>query len=222
MTPSTDKTALVVRGGWDGHFPVEASDRYAKVLEREGYDVTTSETLDSYLDADLLRNTDLIVQCWTMGTITGEQVAGLSAAVRAGTGFAGWHGGVIDAFRDSTAYQLITGGQFVHHPRGFVEYEVRPVPGKEEHPVTAGLEAFTVCTEQYYVHTDPTIDVLAVTDFVDDPDLPGAAGTTVPVAWTRRWGAGRVFVTTLGHAPADLEVRQTHAMVTRGLTWATR
>ncbi|MEV5703752.1 ThuA domain-containing protein [Actinoallomurus sp. NPDC052274] len=222
MTPSSGKTALVVRGGWDGHLPIEASDRYAKVLERGGYDVTTSESLDSYLDADLLRNTDLIVQCWTMGTITHEQVAGLSAAVRAGTGFAGWHGGVIDAFRDATAYHLITGGQFVHHPRGFVEYEVRPVPGKEEHPVIAGLEAFTVRTEQYYVHVDPTIDVLAVTDFIDDPDLPGAAGTTVPVAWTRRWGAGRVFVTTLGHAPADLEVSQTHDMITRGLTWATR
>jgi uncharacterized protein len=221
-TPFTSKTALVVRGGWDGHVPIEASDRYAEALKLAGYEVTMSETLDSYLDAELLRSTDLIVQCWTMGTITSEQVAGLSAAVRAGTGFAGWHGGVIDSFRETPAYQLITGGQFVHHPRDFVEYEVRPVPERDAHPVIAGLGAFKVRTEQYYVHVDPAIDVFAVTDFVDDPDLPGAAGSTVPVTWTRRWGAGRVFVTTLGHAMADLEVPQTHEMITRGLTWATR
>ena len=91
------------------------------------YDVTVSDTLDSYLDEALLAATDLIVQCWTMGQITGEQMAGLIRAVRAGTGFAGWHGGIIDAFRNETRYQLMTGGQFVHHPRGV--HHVRGVRG---------------------------------------------------------------------------------------------
>jgi type 1 glutamine amidotransferase len=212
-------TALVVRGGWTGHNPVEATDRYAEGLRRNGYRVTTSDTLDSYLDDELLRGTDLIVQCWTMGTIGADQLAGLSAAIRAGTGFAGWHGGMIDAFRNEPAYQLITGGQFVHHPKGFVDYQVRPVG---THPVVAGLGTFAVHTEQYYVHVDPTINVHAVTDFVDDPDLPGAAGTTMPVAWTKKWGAGRVFVTTLGHRMADFDVPETDALITRGLAWASR
>jgi hypothetical protein len=212
-------TALVVRGGWPGHCPVEATDRYADVLRQNGYRVTTSDTLDSYLDDELLRGTDLIVQCWTMGTIRADQLAGLSAAIRAGTGFAGWHGGVIDAFRAEPGYHLITGGQFVHHPKGFVDYQVRPVG---THPVVAGLGTFDVHTEQYYVQVDPSIDVHAVTDFVDDPDLPGAAGTTMPVAWTRRWGAGRVFVTTLGHHMPDFDVPATHALITRGLAWASR
>jgi uncharacterized protein len=212
-------TALVVRGGWLGHSPVEATDRYAEALRRNGYRVTTSDTLDSYLDDELLRGTDLIVQCWTMGTIRGDQLAGLSAAIRAGTGFAGWHGGMIDAFRAQPAYSLITGGQFVHHPKGFVDYQVRPVG---THPVVAGLGTFGVHTEQYYVQVDPSIDVHAVTDYVDDPDVPGAAGTTMPVAWTKQWGAGRVFVTTLGHRLADLDVPETHELITRGLAWASR
>jgi type 1 glutamine amidotransferase len=212
-------TALVVRGGWTGHSPVEATDRYAEILRRDGYRVTTSDSLDSYLDHELLRGTDLIVQCWTMGTIEADQLAGLSAAIRAGTGFAGWHGGMIDAFRTEPAYQLITGGQFVHHPKGFVDYQVRPVG---THPVVAGLGTFAVHTEQYYVHVDPTINVHAVTDFVDDPDLPGAAGTTMPVAWTKKWGAGRVFVTTLGHRMADFDVPETDTLITRGLAWASR
>ncbi len=119
MPPAETKRALVVRGGWDGHAPVAATNRYAGVLKEDGYEVTVSDTLDSYLDAHLLAATDLVVQCWTMGDITAPQLEGLSRAVRAGTGLAGWHGGIVDAFRSDTRYQLMTGGQFVHHPREF-------------------------------------------------------------------------------------------------------
>lgn len=217
-----DKTALVVRGGWEGHSPVELTDRYAAELEKRGYRVTTSQTLDSYLDAAALAETDLIVQCWTMGTITDAQLAGLWAAVRAGTGLAGWHGGIIDSFRDAPRYQLITGGQFIHHPREFVDYRVRPAPGRESHPLVAGMTPYAVHTEQYYVHVDPSVDVHAVTDYVEDPEMPEAAGRVMPVVWTRAWGAGRVFVTALGHKPDDHDVPRTGETIIRGMIWATR
>lgn len=218
------KHALVVRGGWDGHVPVAATDRYATALKADGYAVTVSDTLDSYLDADLLAATDLVVQCWTMGEITGAQIDGLSRAVRAGTGLAGWHGGIVDAFRAETRYQLMTGGQFVYHPREFTTFEVRPVPEKADHPVLAGggIGPFTVTTEQYYLHVDPAIDVLAVTEYGPDPDRPELVGTTMPVTWTKLWGAGRVFITTLGHNLADLEVPEADAMIRKGMAWATR
>lgn len=218
----TVKHALVVRGGWAGHVPVPAGDRYATTLREAGYQVTVSDSLDSYLDQELLAATDLIVQCWTMGEITREQVAGLSLAVRAGTGFAGWHGGIIDSFRSQTHYQLMTGGQFVHHPKEHTTYEVRPLPGAAGHPITEGLTPFLVTTEQYYLHMDPAVEVLAVTDYVADPENPELADTVMPVTWTRSWGAGRVFVTTIGHNLADLEVPQVHSMITKGMTWATR
>jgi type 1 glutamine amidotransferase len=202
--------ALVVRGGWEGHVPIAATDRYIAVLREAGYEVTPSESLDSYLDAEALAGTDLIVQCWTMGTITADQLAGLSAAVHAGTGFAGWHGGVIDAFRSEPGYHFLTGGQFVHHPKEFVEYEVRWAPGRADHRVVAGLSPFSVTTELYHVHVDPAVEILAVT------------GAAMPVTWLREWGAGRVFVTTIGHTMADLEVPEVHAMITRGMAWAAR
>ncbi len=220
--PGRPKTALLVRGGWDGHSPIEATDKFAAELDERGYRITTSETLDSYLDADLLAETDLIVQCWTMGTITAEQVAGLSAAVRAGTGLAGWHGGIADSFRNEVRYQLITGGQFIHHPREFVDYRVRVAPGRQAHPLVAGIPTFAVHTEQYYLHVDPTVDVLAVTDYVVDPQYPEFAGRVMPVVWTKRWGAGRVFVTTVGHKLDDLDVPENHEIIMRGLIWATR
>ncbi|MEV6116489.1 ThuA domain-containing protein [Streptomyces sp. NPDC052109] len=216
------KHALVVRGGWDGHVPVPAGDRCAAALKEDGYAVTVSDTLDSYVDAELLAGTDLIVQCWTMGSITPEQSAGLAAAVRAGTGLAGWHGGIVDAFRSDTRYQLMTGGQFVHHPRQFSTYEVRPRPEHAEHPVLTGIGPFTVSSEQYYLHMDPAVEVLADSVYEPDPDHPELAGTVVPITWTRRWGAGRVFVTTVGHNLADLEIPEVDTMLKRGMRWATR
>lgn len=216
------KRALVVRGGWEGHVPVPASDRYALVLSESGFEVTLSDSLDSYLDGAQLAATDLVVQCWTMGTMSSQQADGLSRAVRSGTGFAGWHGGIVDAFRAEPLYSLVTGGQFVYHPRGFVRYQVRPVAERADHPVLAGVEAFTLATEQYYVHVDPGIDVLAVTDFVADPAYPDLAGVVMPVTWTRRWGRGRVFVTTIGHSVSDLEVPQVDAMIRAGMAWAAR
>ena len=202
--------------------PVPASDRYGKVLRESGFEVTLSDSLDSYLDEARLAATDLVVQCWTMGTMSSQQADGLSHAVRSGTGFAGWHGGIVDAFRGEPLYSLVTGGQFVYHPRGFVRYQVRPVADRADHPVLAGVEAFTLTTEQYYVHVDPGIDVLAVSDFVADPAYPDLAGVVMPVTWTRRWGRGRVFVTTIGHSVSDLEVPQVDAMIRAGMAWAAR
>ena len=213
------KHALVVRGGWEGHVPVPASDRYAAVLKDTGFDVTVSDSLDSYLDEELLAGTDLVVQCWTMGTITGDQARGLSRAVRAGTGLAGWHGGIVDSFRAEPAYSMITGGQFIHHPRGFVSYSVRPV---SDHPVVAGIAPFDITTEQYYMHVDPGNDVLAVTDFIADPDYPDLAGVVMPVTWLRHWGEGRVFVTAIGHHLPDLEVPEVDTMIREGMAWAAR
>jgi len=216
------KRALVVRGGWEGHVPVPASDRYVRVLRESGFDVRVSDTLDSYLDEAELAATDLVVQCWTTGTISSRQADGLSRAVRSGTGFAGWHGGIVDAFRAEPLYSLITGGQFVYHPRGLVSYAVRPAADRAHHPVLAGVGAFAITTEQYYLHVDPSVDVLAVTDFVADPAYPDLAGVVMPVTWIRRWGTGRVFVTAIGHSIADLEVPQVDAMIRAGLAWAAR
>ena len=211
------KQALLVRGGWEGHEPVAATDRYAKFLSTQDYDVSTSSTLDAYLDD--LSGVDLIVQCWTMGTITSAQLDGLLAAVVAGTGFAGWHGGIVDAFRDQPYYHLLTGGQFVHHHKEFVDYVVHPVA---EHPIMADLEPFEVHSEQYYLHADPGNEVLANTVYLPDPDRPEIGTPTMPVTWVRHHGAGRVFVTTIGHRMADLEVPAVDEMIRRGLVWATR
>lgn len=214
------RRALVVRGGWEGHSPVQISDLFVPFLKDSGFQVDTAESLEVYADAERLAATDLVVQCWTMGEITAEQTKGLVAAVRAGTGFAGWHGGIVDSFRGDVDYHFLTGGQFLHHPHGFVDYTVHLVPERADHPLLAGLGDFAVHTEQYWVSTDPDIDVLATTVFSagEERDHP----VVMPTVWTRQQGAGRVFVNAIGHKADDFDVPEVRALTERGLLWASR
>lgn len=219
------KCALVVRGGWEGHSPVAATDRFVPFLRDRGFAVETSDSLDSYLDHDLMARTHLIVQCWTMGEISAEQRVGLESAVRAGAGLAGWHGGIADAFRADLTYNFMIGGQFICHPGDpedseFVDYEVDVVPERAAHPIVAGIDRFALHTEQYYVHADPSNDVLATTTFGPNPRFPWIHGARMPVVWTRRWGSGRVFVCTVGHKLEDLDTSRVRTIVERGLLWA--
>jgi len=142
---SISKKALFVWGGWEGHQPKACVDLFAPMLECEGYQVTISDTLDSYLDAELMRSQDLIVQVYTMSTMTSEQEKGLLETLHAGTGFAGWHGGMADAFRNNTEYQFMVGGQWVAHPGNIIDYTVNLVPSSD--PIVAGLSDFQMHSE---------------------------------------------------------------------------
>jgi hypothetical protein len=216
------RQALVVRGGWDGHRPVEATGRFIPFLCDNGFAVEVSDDLAVYADADRMAHVDLVVQCWTMGTIADDQLAGLISAVRAGTGLAGWHGGIVDAFRNSSGYLQLTGGQFAEHPGGFVDYEVEVVPERADHPIVAGLDRWAQHTEQYWVLTDEGSDVLATTRFRAGPDSAWREDVVVPAVWTRRWGQGRIFVSTIGHRLEDLDQREVRTLTERGLLWASR
>ncbi len=215
------KSALFVWGGWDGHEPKQCVDIFAPFLESKGYKVEVSDTLDSYLDAAKMGALDLVVPVWTMGTITEEQEKGLLTAVRAGTGIAGWHGGMCDSFRNNVEYQFMTGGQWVVHPGGVVDYEVNII--NHEDPITRGLKDFKVHSEQYYMHTDPSNEVLATTTFSGSYGGIGwIKGTVMPVVWKRLYGQGRVFFSSVGHVAKDFDVPEAREMVKRGMLWASR
>ncbi len=218
----TARQAIVVRGGWEGHSPVEATDRFIPHLKEHGFDVEVHDGPEVYADAERLAATDLVVQCYTQGVATDEQVLGLSAAVAAGTGLAGWHGGVVDSFRGSPDYLHLTGGQWAAHPGGFVPYEVEVVAGRADHEIVAGLDRWDLDTEQYWVLTDALNDVLVTTTFAVRDDTPWREPLTCPAVWTRRWGRGRVFVSTMGHKLEDLDHPDVRLLTERGLLWASR
>ena len=207
----------MVFGGWEEHEPKRCVDVFAPILEGHGFGVQLADTLDVYLDADRLGALDLIVPVWTMGTITKEQEAGLLAAVEGGVNIAGWHGGMGDSFRDNPNYQFMVGGQWVAHPGNVIDYAVTIV--RPDDPIMTGLNDFQMHSEQYYLHVDPSNEVLATTTFGGDY-VPWIAGTVMPVVWKRRWGAGRVFYCSLGHKAHDFDVPEARTIVERGMLWA--
>ncbi|MDR2933051.1 MAG: ThuA domain-containing protein [Oscillospiraceae bacterium] len=215
------KKALIVQGGWDGHEPVLVAKRFAGILEKNGFDVEISDTLESYRDLDTLKKLDLIVPCWTMGEIENELAENVCKAVGSGVGIAGCHGGMCDSFRQSVRWQFMTGGQWVSHPGGNgIDYEVNICKGSS--PIIEGLEDFPVCSEQYYVHIDPAIEVLATTRFPKVPYYNTAnKPVDVPVCWTKYWGLGRVFYLSLGHHDDVFDNSPTgQIMMERGMLWA--
>jgi type 1 glutamine amidotransferase len=213
------KKALIVWGGWPGHEPKKCVDIFAPFLEQQGYNVEISDALDVYLDESKMRTLNLIVPIWTQGTITREQETGLLEAVKSGVGIAGWHGGMGDSFRNNVNYQFMVGGQWVAHPGGIIDYKVNIV--NHEDPITRGLEDFGMHSEQYFMHVDPSNDVLATTTFGGDY-CPWIEGTVMPVVWKRMWGLGRVFYTSLGHVAKDFDVPEAKEIVERGMLWASR
>ncbi|MEQ8675133.1 MAG: ThuA domain-containing protein [Aggregatilineales bacterium] len=211
------KKALFLAGGWDGHEPQATANLFAGLLQDAGYETEVSETLDSLLDAEALSTLDLIVPMWTMGKITPEQLKGLLTAAESGVGIGGWHGGMGDSFRESTEYQFMVGGQWVAHPGNIIDYTVQIT--NHEHPITAGINDFAMHSEQYYMHVDPSNDVLGTTTFNAD-HVAWINNTVMPVIWTRTWGKARVSYCSLGHVLADFDVPEAREIVRRGLLWA--
>lgn len=215
------KKALIFQGGWDGHEPGLVSKRFALLLEKHGYEVIITDTMETLKDRDLVMSMDLIVPCWTGGDIPGECRENIVKAVAAGTGLAGCHGGMCDSFRNDTEWQFMTGGQWVSHPGGDgINYKVNVRRGSS--PIIEGIEDFDVCSEQYYLHVDPAVEVLATTRF-PVANFYHAANKPIdmPVVWTKYWGLGRVFYCSLGHHD-DVFVKSPSAeiLMERGLIWA--
>jgi type 1 glutamine amidotransferase len=81
-------------------------------------------------------------------------------------------------------------------------------------------------TEKYWVLTDPLNDVLATVTYEaaagDGRPTPWREPVTLPAVWTRRWGAGKIFVSTVGHKLDDLAVPEIRTITERGLLWAAR
>jgi uncharacterized protein len=212
--------ALFVYGGWEGHAPMKYRELIVPWLESEGFEVVVSDTLDSYTDDSLMEEVDLIVQIWTQGTITREELNGLLTAVENGAGIAGWHGGLGDAFHDSQRYEYMIGGQWVAHPgNDGTPYRVNIT--NHEDPITQGLDDFDIVSEQYYMHVDPNNEVLATTTFSADHDS-WIAGATMPVVWKKVYGSGRVFYTALGHQPEVFDVPEAMSLLKRGIFWASK
>lgn len=246
------KRAFIFYGGWDGHEPDLVSARFKRWLEEDGFEVERTDTMDRCSDKEYMSTFDLIVPCWTQGDMPDPAAFTISEVVsELGVGIAGAHGGMCDAFRWNVEWQFMTGSQWVAHPgdkllhhisylnQENLDYVAKNYPANNEpdafqrdyivefkknssSPIIAGLEDFKVHTEQYYLHLDPCVDVLATTP-VDSFGAHRANGiVNLPIIYTKMWGAGRVFYTSLGHKDYIFDIPQVETFMRRGFRWATK
>ena len=228
------RQALVVRGGWDGHMPVETTELFIPFLREHGFDVRVEEGTAVYADQSVMDSIDLVVQVNTMSTIAKEEFDGLQRAVLAGTGMAGWHGGIADSYRDNADYLHMIGGQFAHHAGkhpdervgeqsdNYIPYTVHVTDLGRAHPIMQGIDDFDLVSEQYWVLSDEYDDVLATTTQEARAWDAWNRPVTSPAIWTRQWGQGRIFVSAPGHRIEIVESQPVRTIIERGLLWAAR
>jgi hypothetical protein len=107
----------------------------------------------------------------------------------------------------------------VDHPGGQIDYTVNVL--RKDDPIMAGISDFKMRSECYYMHVDPTNEVLATTTFTAE-HCPWIAGCVMPVVWKRSYGTGRVFYSSLGHVASDFDVPECLEIMKRGMLWASR
>ena len=220
------KRALFIAGGWDGHEPLETSNFMIEEIKKFNIESEIVQDLEVLADLKYLQDFDIILPVWTMGKIDdnnweikNSKIGNLQEAVESGIGLAGWHGGMSDAFRDNTNYQFLVGSQFVCHPGNFVDYKVEII--QKEHEVVKGINDFNVHSEQYFLHIDPSINIIASTKF-NKKYHDWIDGVEMPIAYTKKWGKGKVFHCSIGHYLKDFENFNVVKLITRGINWATK
>jgi uncharacterized protein len=212
------REALIVWGGWSGHEPEQCAYIIAGMLHEEGFKVHVENSTGAFADPGLSAMS-LIIPIYTMSKIENAELSNLATAVRSGVGLAGFHGGMCDAFREAPEYHFMCGGQWVAHPGNIIDYRVNIT--RPDDPVMEGIGDFDYRSEQYYMHVDPSNEVLATTTFSGEHAY-WTKGAVMPVVWKRRYGEGRVFYSSLGHVAKEFEVPEMRTILRRGMLWAAR
>jgi type 1 glutamine amidotransferase len=211
------RKALIIWGGWAGHFPEQGAQVLADMLAEDGFAITLTPDYAAFAEA---ASHDLVVPVITNDQIEPALVDALSLAVRAGTGLAGYHGGLAASFHGAVRFHYLCGVHWVAHP-GDMAAHYRVTVTRPHDPLMLGISDFDYHSEQYYVLYDPSIEILATTTFSGAFD-PASRGVSMPVAFKRHFGAGRIFYTALGHSPAELFHPEARLLLRRGLNWAAR
>jgi type 1 glutamine amidotransferase len=212
------REALIVWGGWSGHEPEQCAAVIKGILEEDGFKVRVENSTEAFADPSV-HDLSLVVPIVTMSKIEKEEAKNLASAIESGVGIAGYHGGAGDSFRECVEYQFIIGGQWVAHPGNIIDYRVNIT--RPDDPVMQGIKDFPYTSEQYYMHVDPSNEVLATTTFTGDHAW-WIDGVVMPVVWKRKYGKGRVFYSSLGHQAKEFDNPEMRTIFRRGANWAAR
>ena len=165
----------------------------------------------SALSGPYLPDYDLVVLYTTGNERHGADVTTLQQWLEDGKALVGIHCAT-DSFTDSEDFVALMGGKFRTHP---AQLHITTEIVDSAHPITAGLDSFTVHDELYLFsdYHPGRVHLLAQTHSFDDNGHP------VPIAWTREPGKGRLFYLSLGHNPSTLHDASWQKFFQQGVEW---
>ncbi|MBN1812062.1 MAG: ThuA domain-containing protein [Anaerolineae bacterium] len=188
------------------------------VLQKAGYEVDATYDLDALAQV-AEGGYDLVLLNTCIGEVrqddgptapglTDAQAESLASWVQGGGGLLAVHAATV-AGQTSPALRALVGGVFVEHPPQF-SFTVYPL--YKEHPITAGIGAFTVHDEFYVQAYDDTVAIHAIA--LD-------RGVAHPMVWSKSEGKGRVVYIAMGHGPEVWELEPYQRLVLQAIEWLT-
>lgn len=128
--------------------------------------------------------------------------------VKNGTGLLVVHCGLANYIENGILHKEVIRGRFISHP---AQCPVTSVTTEVCHPITEGIESFTVTDEHYFTDIDETAtNVLMYSESIN--------GKTVS-AWAHELGEGRVAAITPGHTTEVLTHPTVQKLMVNGANW---
>lgn len=182
--------------------------RFTGIYHPEGGDDFTGDY--GALSADTLQDVDLLVLYTTGAEHRGADIPAILQFVEKGGALVGIHCAT-DSFTQDADFVRFMGARFRTHP---VQLDITMEIVDRQHPITNGVDTFTVHDELYlFADYDPdNVHLLAQTRSVDD-------NGPVPIAWTREPGRGRLFYLSLGHNASTLADTNWRRFFQNGVEW---
>jgi len=174
----------------DYYHPAEVVRAGLALMPEHTYDIIedardwSAERMAGY-PVVLLAKSDAVSASDRTPWVTPEVEQAFVDYVRSGKGLLAVHSGTV--YKERPMMRALLGGVFDQHPKQ-CPVTVQPVAG---HPLTRGVQPYTVTDEHYHMlMDDPAVDLFLTTV---------SEHGTQPGGWTRAEGTGRVCVLTPGH-----------------------
>ncbi len=206
------KRILHVSGGPEFHPHQAEGELLARILAADGkFEIDITSDLDALASLPGGRYAVVVINA-TRGPdeLTGDREQGLLDFVQNGGGIVGVHSAA-DSFRNSRPYLEMLGCQFLHHPE-FHDFRVSII--NREHYLTLRMpDTFTISDEMYHLQNlDPgKVTLLAQTPW---------QGKQMPMAYTRKYGNGRVVYLANGHDLRAWRHPEFQKLLVRAIAWS--
>ena len=204
---------LVISGG--DHPYHQSTPILLDFLKDAGHNVEMTEDANLLVSNSMKGYDALVFHTLRVGdmTLDYDQRTALTQYIGGGKGFVCIHcaGALAEGWPE---YHDVTGGGWIYggsrHPR-YGQYKM--IVRETNHPCASGISDFITNDELYLkIGWRPDNDVFLVSEF---------EGESHPMAWTRKYGNGRVFKTTLGHDGLSFRTPAFQRLILNGVDWAT-